>query len=104
MSNTITITQVLSKESIDLIRKVIEETVAQQTSQSSNDDNSPMLIEQGAQFAGVTVSTFRKYLKEGCIKSYKKNKVRYVFRDDIIQWIKSEARGPKVRYRPTQKN
>lgn len=44
---------------------------------------------QAAKFAGVSVTTFNKWVREGKINYYGSNKMRFFFKSEIIEAIKN---------------
>jgi excisionase family DNA binding protein len=98
MSNTITVTQELSADSLELIRKIIVETLS--LSSQTNDDGDTLLkIDGAASLLGVSEDSIRSYVRAKYFPAYKKGKILYFSKQEITTWIKSGTRKPGVRFR-----
>lgn len=102
MSNTLTIVQELSPESLSMIRDMITEALRGVVIPMVDEDTL-LKIDGAAALLGVSEDTIRSYARAKHIKAYKKGKLLYFSRQELTAWIKSSPRKPGVRYRAVSK-
>jgi excisionase family DNA binding protein len=98
MTNTLTITQELSPESLESIRKMMAELLST-TIQTKSEEDALFTIDEAAAFLSVKVCTVRSSVRAKHFKAYKKNKLLYFSKQELTEWIKSSPRKPGVRFK-----